>query len=113
MQVRTVHRPDREITKGASDVLGCHRTPASRCSSRTRSSGSLGSAEMRIDWAVEFAGLELERRDGGATLELKVHEESSLEARLVRAWSGFLQHKLFDPSYCRPSTLRPGDLACL
>ena len=67
---------------------------------------------MRIDWAVGSAELELERRNGGETLELQAHEDSSLEARLVRAWSGFLQHKLFDPSYCRLDTLRPGNLAC-
>ena len=45
---------------------------------------------MQIGWAVESAELDLERREGVATLELKVYEDSLLLAELVRGRSGFL-----------------------
>ena len=49
---------------------------------------------MQIGWAVESAELDLERREGVANLELKVHEDSLLLAELVKGRSGFLLGKV-------------------
>ena len=49
---------------------------------------------MQIGWAVESAELDLERREGVATLELREHEDSLLLARPVRGRSGSLLGKI-------------------